>query len=204
MHRLRGQTIGLVGFGHIARMVTERARAFGFHLIAYDPYVDASAMAGLRVEKVDLDTLVARADIVSCHAPLTDETRGLIGEREFAAMKAGAILINTSRGKVVNEEALIAALRSGRLGGAGLDVLWTEPPAKDNPLLHMDNVVLTPHFASTTVEALEDLAAKVNRQLIQLLRGEWPTYLANRALKEQASARLLTVNRRSPAAGRSP
>ena len=204
MHRLRGQTLGLVGFGHIARMVAERARAFGLQLIACDPYVDASAMAGLRVEKVGLDTLVARADIISCHAPLTDETRGLIGEREFAVMKAGAILINTSRGKVVNEEALIAALRSGRLGGAGLDVLWTEPPAKDNPLLHMDNVVLTPHFASTTVEALEDLAAKVNRQLIQLLRGEWPTYLANSALKEQASARLLAVNRRSPAAGRSP
>ena len=204
MRRLRGQTMGLVGFGHIARMVAERARGFGFHLIACDPYVDTPAMAELRVEKVGLEALLARADVVSCHAPLTAETRGLIGEREFAAMKPGAILINTSRGKVVNEEALIAALRSGRVGGAGLDVLWTEPPAKGNPLLQMDNVVLTPHFASTTLEALEDLATKVNRQLIQLLRREWPTYLANRALREQPSARLLAVNRRSPAAGRSP
>ena len=191
MPRLRGRTMGLVAFGHIARMVAERARGFGLQVIAFDPYVDAQAMAKLGVQKVEtLEALFARSDIVSLHTPLTDETRGLIGRTAFTAMKPGAILINTSRGKVVDEQALIEALRSGRLAGAGLDVLWTEPPARDNPLFAMDNVVLTPHYASSTVEAIEDLAAKVSRQIVQYLRGEWPTYLANRALKEQPGCRL--------------
>ncbi len=191
MRRLRGQTLGLVAFGHIARMVAERARGFGFQLIAFDPYVDAPTMAKLGVEKVSgLEALLARSDVVSLHTPLTEETQGLIGRGQFAAMKPGAILVNTSRGKVVDEAALIEALRSGRLAGAGLDVLWTEPPARDNPLLQMENVVLTPHYASTTVEAIDDLAQKVSRQIVQYLRGEWPTYLANRTVMEQAGCRL--------------
>jgi D-3-phosphoglycerate dehydrogenase len=191
MRRLRGLTLGLVAFGHIARMVADRARGFGLQLIAFDPYVDGPAMAKLGVEKVNsLEALLARSDIVSLHTPLTDETRGLIGRAQFAAMKPGAILVNTSRGKVVDEVALIEALTSGRLGGAGLDVLWTEPPAKDSPLFQMDNVVLTPHYASSTTEAIDDLAVKVSRQIVQYLRGEWPTYLANRTLKDQAGCRL--------------
>lgn len=191
MRRLRGQTIGLVAFGNIARMVAERARGFGLRVLAFDPYVDAGAMARLGVEKVEtLEGLLAQSDIVSLHTPLTEETRALIGATAFAVMKPGAILINTSRGKVVDEPALIEALRSGRLAGAGLDVLWTEPPAKDNPLFAMDNVVLTPHYASSTVEAIQDLTEKVNRQIVQFLRGEWPTYLANRAVKEQPGCRL--------------
>jgi len=106
-------------------------------------------------------------------------------------MKPGAILINTSRGGVVDQGALVEALRSGRLGGAGLDVQSPEPPAKDSPLWQMDNVVLTPHSSATTIEALAALAAKVNRQVIQLLRGEWPTYLANPEVREGLGARLL-------------
>jgi D-3-phosphoglycerate dehydrogenase len=190
MRRIRGQTLGLMGFGHIARMVAERARGFGLRLVACDPYVDGPSMAALGVEKVDVAALLAKSDIVSLHTPLTDETRGMIGPAAFAAMKPGAILINTSRGKVVDEDALIAALRSGRLGGAGLDVLWTEPPAKDHPLFQMDNVVLTPHYASSTVEAMDDLALKVNRQVVQYLKGEWPTYLANPVVRQQAGCRL--------------
>lgn len=195
MRRLRGQTLGLVAFGHIARKVAERGRAFGVRIIATDPYVDADAMAREGVEKVSLDALLARADIVSLHAPLTEETRGLIGAAAFARMKPGAILINTSRGGVVDQQALVDALRSGRLGGAGLDVQSPEPPLPDNPLLQMDNVVLTPHYASTTVEALQELAAKVNRQIVQLLRGEWPTYLANPAVREQPNCRLTALGR---------
>jgi D-3-phosphoglycerate dehydrogenase / 2-oxoglutarate reductase len=191
MPRLRGKTLGLVAFGHIARMVAERARAFGLQVIAFDPYVEAPAMATLGVEKVEtLQALLARSDIVSLHTPLSEETRGLIGPAALAAMRPGAILINTSRGKVVDERALVDALRSGRLAGAGLDVLWAEPPAKDHPLFAMDNVVLTPHYASSTVEAIDDLAAKVSRQIVQYLHGEWPTYLANRAVKEQPGCRL--------------
>ena len=194
MRRLRGQTMGLVAFGHIARMVAERARGFGLRVIAFDPYVEAQAMAKLGVEKVEtLEALLARSDIVSLHTPLTEETHGLMGRAAFAAMKPGAILINTSRGKVVDEQALVDALRSGRLAGAGLDVLWTEPPAKDHPLFATDNVVLTPHYASSTVEAIEDLAAKVSRQIVQYLHGEWPTYLANRAVKEQPGCRLVAA-----------
>lgn len=191
MRRLRGQTFGIVGFGHIGSMVAERAPGFGFQVIAFDPYVDAPAMAKLGVERVTtLEALLNRSDVVSLHTPLTEETQGLIGRAQFAAMKPGAILVNTSRGKVVDEEALIAALRSGRLAGAGLDVLWAEPPAKDNPLFHMEHVVVTPHYASTTVEAIEDLAQKVSRQIVQYLRGEWPTYLVDRTLKDQAGCRL--------------
>jgi D-3-phosphoglycerate dehydrogenase / 2-oxoglutarate reductase len=110
-------------------------------------------------------------------------------------MKPGAVLINTSRGGVVDQQALVAALRSGRLSGAGLDVQNPEPPAKDNPLFSLDNVVLTPHYASTTVEALGQLCEKVNRQVVQFLRWEWPTYVANPKVREQPNCRL-TAGRR--------
>jgi D-3-phosphoglycerate dehydrogenase / 2-oxoglutarate reductase len=195
MHRLRGRILGLVGFGQIARKVAERGRAFGMRLLAFDPYVDGDTMARWGAEKVTLEDLLARAHVVSVHTPLTEATRGLIGEEAFARMQAGAILINTSRGRVVDEGALIAALRAGRLAGAGLDVLATEPPAPDNPLLQMDTVVLTPHAASTTVEALAELAEKVSRQVVQFLRGEWPTYLANPDVRAQPTCRLTAVRR---------
>jgi phosphoglycerate dehydrogenase-like enzyme len=164
-------------------------------LVAADPYVDAAAMAREGVEKASLDDLLGRADIVSLHTPLTEETRRMIGAAAFAKMKPGAILINTSRGGVVDQQALVDALRSGRLAGAGLDVQSPEPPAPDSPLLGMDTVVLTPHYASTTVEALQELAAKVNRQVIQLLRGEWPTYLANPAVRDRPACRLAALGR---------
>jgi D-3-phosphoglycerate dehydrogenase len=195
MPRLRGRTLGLVGFGHIARKVAERGRAFGLRLIASDPYVDAAAMSREGVEKVSLEDLLGRADIISLHTPLTEETRELMNAAAFARVRPGTIFLNTSRGGVVDEKALVAALRSGRLGGAGLDVLSPEPPAPDNPLFQMDNVVLTPHYASTTVEALDELAVKVNRQVVQLLRGEWPTYLANPKVREDPACRLLAGGR---------
>lgn len=197
MHSLRGRTLGLVGFGHIARKVAERGRPFGLRLIAADPYVEAAEIEREGVEPVALDDLLARADFISLHTPLTEETRALLGARAFERMKPGAILVNTSRGGVVDQPALIAALRSGRLAGAGLDVQHPEPPAPDNPLAGMDNVVLTPHYASTTVEALADLAVKLNRQIIQLLRGEWPTYLANPAVRTQPGRRLAAEGKAS-------
>ena len=126
----------------------------------------------------------------------------MIGAVAFARMKPGAILINTSRGGVVDQQALVAALRSGRLSGAGLDVQNPEPPAKDNPLFSLDNVVLTPHYASTTVEALAQLCEKVNRQVVQFLRWEWPTYLANPKVREQPNCRLTADGRRNADARR--
>jgi D-3-phosphoglycerate dehydrogenase len=205
VYSLRGRTLGLVAFGHIARKVAERGRAFGLRLVAFDPYVDEAAMAREGVEKATFEDLLGRSDIVSLHTPLTPETRGLMNAAAFARMKPGAILINTSRGPVVDEAALIDALRTGRLAGAGLDVLAVEPPAPDNPLFAMENVVVTPHSSSTTVEALEDLTRKVNMQIVQMLRGEWPTYLANRAVQTQPNARLTagrTVLRVSDTGGR--
>lgn len=195
---LRGRTLGLVAFGHIARKVAERGRAFGVRVIAADPYVDEAAMAREGVEKVSFADLLGRSDIVSLHTPLTPETRGLINAAALARMKPDAILINTSRGPVIDEPALVDALRAGRLAGAGLDVLAAEPPAPDNPLFAMENVVLTPHSSSTTIEALEDLARKVSLQVVQMLRGEWPTYLANRAVQSQPNVRL-TAGRVLPA-----
>jgi len=195
MHRLRGRLLGLVGFGNIARRVADRGRAFGLGVLAADPYLDESAMAAAGAEKVSLEDLFSRADIISLHTPLTAETRGMIGASLLARMKPGAIVINTSRGPVIDEPALIDALRAGRIGGAGLDVLAKEPPAKDHPMFHMDNVVLSPHAASTTVEALDELAVKVSRQIVQFLRGEWPTYLANPAVRDQTNCRLLAARR---------
>ena len=190
MHSFRGRTLGLVAFGNIARKVAQRAHPFGLRVVAADPYVDAAEMAKAGVEKLGLDDLLAQADIVSLHTPLTQETRGLIGAAAFARMRPGAVLINTSRGAVVDQQALVAALRSGRLAGAGLDVQSPEPPAADNPLFDMDNVVLTPHYASTTVEAVAELADKVSRQIVQFLRWEWPTYLANPRVRDQPNCRL--------------
>jgi len=187
---LRGQTLGIVGLGRIGTQAAVRGRAFGLRILAADPYVDAAVMEANGVQKVSLDDLLARADIISMHTPLTDETRGMIGASAFARMKPGAILINTARGGVVDQDALIDALRSGRLGGAGLDVQRPEPPVKDNPLYQMDNVVLTPHSSANTIEAQVELAAKMSRQIIQLLRGEWPTYLANPEVREGSGARL--------------
>lgn len=195
MHRLRGRMLGLVGFGNIARRVADRGRAFGLRVLAADPYLDEPAMAAAGAEKVTLDDLFSRADIISLHTPLTAETRGMIGASLLARMKPSGIVINTSRGAVIDEPALIDALRAGRIGGAGLDVLATEPPAKDHPLFRMDNVILAPHAASTTVEALDELADKVSRQIVQFLRGEWPTYLANQAVREQANCRFLAARR---------
>jgi len=138
---LAGQTIGLIGFGRIGNTVAKLARAYGMKTMAYDPYVEQSELAPL----VSLDELLAQSDFVSLHPLLTAETRHMINADTLAQMKPSAYLINTSRGKIVDEKALIAALEAGKIAGAGLDVFETEPPAKDNPLLSMPNVIATPH-----------------------------------------------------------
>lgn len=136
---LDGRVLGLVGYGRIARHVERMASGFGIRSIHHDPFASDST---------PLDDLLARSDFVSLHCPLTDETRGLIGARELALMKRGAILVNTSRGPVIDEAALADALSSGHIGAAALDVLCDEPPAADNPLLGFDNVIITPHIAA--------------------------------------------------------
>jgi len=144
---LENQTLGLVGFGRIARSVARKISGFEMKLVAFDPLVEGAVMSELGVERVSLDSLLAQSDFVSIHCPLTEQTRHIIGERELRMMKPKAILINAARGGQVDEAALAQALTEGWIAGAGLDVLDKEPPDPDNPLLTLDNVVLTPHIA---------------------------------------------------------
>jgi len=172
---LSGLTLGLVGLGRIGRAVAERARAFGVELIYTDPQrAPAAVEAALHLRWLPLDELLRTADIVSLHTPLTPQTRGLIGRRELALMKPAAILVNTSRGEVVDEPALVEALRAGRLRGAGLDVFEQEPTPQDNPLLAMPQVVLTPHIATGTRQAMAIKARAQFANCLRVLRGEPP------------------------------
>ena len=148
--RLLGQTLGFVSFGHVPRLTAVRAKGFGLRMLAYDPYIEELTMSRHDVEPVGLSELLNRSDIVSMHAPSTPEAHHLLGEEEFKMMKPEAIFINNGRGPTVDENALIKALQEGWIAAAGLDVLEQEPPDPENPLLHMDNVILTPHVASAS------------------------------------------------------
>jgi D-3-phosphoglycerate dehydrogenase len=177
LRRVEGQVLGLVGFGNIPQRLTPKAQAFGLKVLAHDPYVAPDALAAAGVdEAVSFDDLLARSDFISVHAPLLPATRGLINAAAFAKMKKGAFLINTARGPLVDEAALIAALDSGHLGGAALDVVTTEPPGKDSPLIGRDNVILTPHTAFYSVEALEELQTKCASDVARVLAGEKAVY----------------------------
>jgi len=176
LRRLEGQVLGLVGFGNIPRALAPKAQAFGLKVLAHDPYVTKHALDAAGVEGVSFDELLARSDFVSVHAPLLPATHGLMNAAAFAKMKKGAYLINTARGPLVDEPALIAALDSGELGGAALDVVTTEPLAKDSPLVSRDNVILTPHTAFYSVEALEELQTKCASDVARVLSGEKAVY----------------------------
>jgi phosphoglycerate dehydrogenase-like enzyme len=171
---LRGSTIGLVGLGRIGRTVAARARAFEMRVIAYDPLPPGPAEAGLEIARVGFAELLATADIVSLHLPLSPATQNLIDRDALAAMKPGAILLNTARGALVDEAALHEALASGRLAGAGLDVLNREPPEPDNPLLRLPNVVFSPHIGGIDTKGMADMADLAARCVIDLHQGRWP------------------------------
>jgi D-3-phosphoglycerate dehydrogenase / 2-oxoglutarate reductase len=176
LRRLEGQVLGLVGFGNIPRALAPKAKALGLKVLTHDPYVASGALAAAGVEGVSFEDLLARSDFISVHAPLLPATRGLMNAAAFAKMKKGAFLINTARGPLIDEAALIAALDSGHLGGAALDVVVTEPLAKDSPLIGRDNVILTPHTAYYSVEALEELQTKCASDVARVLSGERAVY----------------------------
>jgi D-3-phosphoglycerate dehydrogenase len=176
LRRLAGQVLGLVGFGNIPRALAPKAKAFGLKVVAYDPYVADDVFVSCGVEPVSLETLLARSDAVSVHAPLTPATRGLIDAAAFARMKQGAVIVNTARGPLIDEQALLAALDSGHLGGAALDVVATEPLPKDSALIGRDNVILTPHTAFYSVEALDELQTKCAADVARVLSGLPPVY----------------------------
>jgi D-3-phosphoglycerate dehydrogenase len=175
MRRLRGSVLGLLGFGRIARAVGGRAHAFGMELLVHDPGVDDVdlAIAGAR-RASDLAELLATADALSIHLPLTAATRGLIGAAELARMRPGALLVNTSRGEIVDEAALAAALAAGRLGGAGLDVFEVEPLPLDSPLIGMESAVVTPHSAAFSEQALAEVRMRALDDVLRVLAGQPP------------------------------
>ena len=190
IHRLNGQTLGLIGMGHIGQKVAVKAQALGLRVIAHDPYLSPQVAAALKVPLTGLSELLSRADIVSLHVPLGDKTRYLMNSETFGQMKRGAILINTSRGPVVNESALLEALEKGHLAAAGLDVLEKEPQRGPHPLFDLEKVVLTCHYASCSVEAYANMGLQISQQASQLLRGEFPTHLVNPEVKSKPQLRL--------------
>jgi phosphoglycerate dehydrogenase-like enzyme len=183
---LRGATLGIVGLGRIGRSVAVRAGAFGMKLLATDAVRDDVFGRCHGVEWVDLDALLSRSDVVSLHAPLTPETRGMINARSLARMKAGSFLVNTARGALVVEEDLRAALESKHLAGAGLDVFEREPVPAGNPLARLDNVVLTPHLAGVDTRSRTEMALQAAESVIALSRGRWPDgKVVNQELKAE-------------------
>lgn len=165
---LRGKTLGIVGTGRIGRAVGYKAKAFLMNLLVHDPSQSVEFMERTEAKYVDLDTLLRESDFVTLHVPLTSQTRHMIGKRELGLMKASAVLINTSRGGVIDETALAEALQQGKIAGACLDVYEKEPPV-DSPLLRLSNVVLTPHLGASTVEAQRDAALIVARKIKEAL-----------------------------------
>jgi D-3-phosphoglycerate dehydrogenase / 2-oxoglutarate reductase len=176
IRRLEGQVLGLVGLGNIPRRVVPKAKAFGFKVVAHDPFVSAASARELGVELVSFERLLEISDFISVHAPLTPQTRGLFNADAFGRMKKGAYIVNTARGPLLDEAALVAALDAGRLGGAALDVAASEPLSKDSPLLGRPNVIVTPHTAFYSVEALEELQTKCATDVARVLGGEKPIY----------------------------
>lgn len=177
--RLKGLTLGFIAFGRIARALAERVSGFGMTLLAYDPYCEAETMARYGVQKVNLDELLRRANCLSVHCPLTDETHHLLSARQFDLMAEGVFIVNTSRGPIVDEAALVAALRSGKIWGAGLDVFEQEPLPLDSPLREFENVTFTPHVGANSEDSVADLYWIGCRIAIDVCNGRWPAEVVN-------------------------
>lgn len=167
---LQGRVLGLVGFGGIGRIVARKASALGMTVVGYDPVVSAEEMAKYGTAKAELDDLLAQADAVSLHLPLLPATRGLFNAEKLAKLKRGAWLVNASRGGIVVEADLVAALQSGQLGAAAIDVYDSEPTAADNPLLALPNVLATPHIGASTREAQDNVGIQIAHQVVSYLR----------------------------------
>jgi D-3-phosphoglycerate dehydrogenase len=175
-----GRTLGVIGLGKIGRRIVPKAAGFGMRVAAYDPYVDDDVFALMGVERAyELDDLLQQADYLTVHAPLTPETRHMLDERAFGLMKEHAVVVNTARGSIIDQKALVAALQSGRIGGAGIDVLETEPPEPDNPLLNMEQVIVTPHISWYSEESFNRDMEQGMDEVIRVLKGQRPRYIVN-------------------------
>jgi D-3-phosphoglycerate dehydrogenase len=176
---LSGRTLGIVGLGEVGERVAARAKAFEMNLLVYDPYVPEDKITGMGACAVDLETLMKGSDFVTIHCKVTDETKGLIGERQISLMKPTAYLVNTARGVVLEEAALVKALQEKRIAGAALDVFQQEPLPADSPLLQLDNVVLAPHIGGATIDVKRHMTDIIVSDLRRLFSGERPRYCAN-------------------------
>jgi D-3-phosphoglycerate dehydrogenase len=187
---LRGKSIGIVGLGKVGMSVASRARALEMEVLGHDPFVSAEVAANHGISLLPFDELLARSDVLTLHVPATRTTRGMIGTRQLETMRPGALLVNVSRGAIVDEQALADALRSGRLGGAGIDVFSAEPP-HGSPLLDAPNTVLTPHLGASTAEAQVRVAVEVAEQVLEVLDGRPARYAANAPLVTPETAQAL-------------
>jgi len=187
LYRIQGKTLGLIGSGRIGLEVAKKISAFGVKVIAFDPYLQK---AGEGIELTDFDTVLKKSDFISIHCPLNESTRHLMGEQAFQKVEKKPILINTSRGPIVDEKALIQALAEGRVSGAGLDVLEKEPPDPQNPLLKMENVILSPHVSFYSVESISELKRRTAENVSAVLMGKLPRSVVNREVIGKTKAHI--------------
>jgi D-3-phosphoglycerate dehydrogenase len=194
MHRIRGKTLGLIGFGQNGRAMVPKAKGFGLEVIAYDPFVADEEIRAAGARAAELDELLESADFVSLHLPLTPATRHFLTADSFRKMKPTAYVINTARGAVIDTNALAEAINQGEIAGAGLDVLPSEPPAEDDPILRLDMVVLSPHAAFTSIESILDLQRLAAENIAAVLAGRRAPHIVNTEVLESPAlrARLLS------------
>jgi D-3-phosphoglycerate dehydrogenase len=185
IHRMQAKILGLIGCGKIGFEVAKRISTFGVKVMAFDPYIHS---AGENIKITDLETILRKSDFISIHCPLNESTRHLIGEQEFKKMERKPFLINTSRGPIVNEKALIQALEEGRISGAGLDVLETEPPGSENPMLKMENVILSPHVGFYSEESISELKRRTAKNVSDVLMGRRPGSVVNQEVISKTRA----------------
>ena len=189
MMRLRGKTIGIVGFGRIGQAVASKARAFGMNVLAADPFIASSTVESFGGSLVELDQLLDQSDFVSLHTPLSDETRNMIGRDELESMKQEAFLINAARGPLIDEDALYNALANGVIAGAGLDVMVDNVPPQEHPLLGLENVIITPHVAFFSQESTLELEQRAAAEVVKVMHGEMPDNLVNTAVLQHPNPR---------------
>lgn len=185
MTKLRGLTLGLISFGRISQALVPKAKGFGMRIVAYDPYLEAGVFHEFGVEQVGLDELLAESDVVSVHAPFNSETRHMLGLEQLKKMKSTACLVNTARGPIVDHQALYTALTEGYIAAAGFDVTEPEPINPDNPLLKLDNFIVTAHSAHANSVANPGLSHRPGEEIIRVVKGEWPVGLIDQRVKEK-------------------
>jgi len=185
IHRIKGKTLGLIGSGRIGLEVAKRISAFGVRVITFDPYLQKTPEG---IELMDFDTVLKESDFISIHCPLNESTRHLLGEKEFQKMQKKPLIINTSRGPIIDEMALIQALTKSQVSGAGLDVLEQEPPDPQNPLLKMENVIIAPHISFYSEESISELKRRTAENVSSVLLGKWPRSVVNQEVKGKTRA----------------